>query len=80
MLSTLREEILPNLETTIGQRALDQNADKFLFVVVSRQTKKVILRVLCGSTLLITLSPSKGASAVKKSESALICENLRLSS
>ncbi len=52
MLSTLREEILPNLETTIGQRALDQNADKFLFVVVSRQTKKpFFLCVLCVSAV-----------------------------
>ncbi|MFB3108017.1 MAG: hypothetical protein ACE1ZE_01460, partial [Candidatus Binatia bacterium] len=41
------------------------NADKFLFVVVSRQTKKAILCALC-------------ASAVNYSSTAIICVNLRL--
>jgi hypothetical protein len=39
---------------------------RFLFVVVSRQTKKAILCALC-------------ASAVNKSSSAFICVNLRVS-
>ncbi len=66
----------------------------FLFVFVSRQTKKTIFCDLCGSTLLTTLSPwfelphhpepvdgSKGASAViflKEFLSVSICVNLRL--
>ncbi len=32
--------ILPDRQMTIGQKALGLRADKFLFVVVSRQTKK----------------------------------------
>jgi len=43
--------------------------------------KKLILCALCGSTLLTTLSPSKGASAViflKGFLSVSICVNLRL--
>ncbi len=39
-LSSRSEEFLPNRETTIGQKAVSIKRDMFLFVVVSRQTKK----------------------------------------
>ncbi len=50
--STQREEFLPNRETTIGQNLLVFNGDKFLFVVVSRQTKKGNLCDLCASAVI----------------------------
>jgi len=44
--------ILPKREMTIGQNDLGLDADKFLFVVVSRQTKKpFFLCVLCVSAV-----------------------------
>jgi len=51
--STQREEVSPNRETTIGQKASGLYADKFLFVVVSRQTKSNSLRPLrlCGERI-----------------------------
>jgi len=49
--STQREEFLSNGETTIGHNASVLNPDMFLFVVVSRQTKKAILCVLCASAV-----------------------------
>ena len=61
------EEILPHGESTISQRAFNLNSDNILFVVVSRQTKIAILCVHC-------------VSAVNELSSALIGENLRLSS
>ena len=39
-LSSRSEESLPHRETTIGEKAVSIKRDMFLFVVVSRQTKK----------------------------------------
>ena len=47
------------------------NADKFLFVVVSRQTKKAILCALCGDSFFICDNLRK--SAVNSSERFALC-------
>jgi len=50
--STLRKSLLPNRETTIGQKLTALIRGMFLFVVVSRQTKNLILCALCASAVI----------------------------